>query len=153
MYHSLDGTEWTEGAFDDGADTLIVRVAANDAGYVAMGLGSYQTFPSIGRAWWSADGGTWERAGVPSDFDTSRFFAQRITPYRDGFVAAVNPYDEGPQRMLWSGDGGAWQYVDGGPKELYETTGLIVDGRRVLWFGFELTDPEVRTLWEATPAD
>jgi hypothetical protein len=74
-------------------------------------------------------------------------------PNRNGFVAAVNPYDEGPQRILWSSDGRAWQHVEGGPDELFETTGLIVDGERVLWFGSELTDPEVRTLWEATPAD
>jgi hypothetical protein len=151
MYLSEDGVEWTESDFDDAADTWIQRVAANDRGYVAIGLGSYQTAPSVGRAWWSADGATWKRARVPSDFGTSQFFAQRITPYRDGFVAALNPYDEGPQRMLWSADGRSWDYVDGGPKELFETTGLIVEGDRVFWFGFELTDPEVRTLWEAVP--
>jgi hypothetical protein len=153
MYMSEDGTEWTEGTFDDAANSFIGLAAANETGYVAIGLGSYQTFPSVGRAWWSVDGATWHRARVPSDFGSSQFYAQRITPYVDGFVAAVNPYDEGPQRMLWSSDGHGWQYIEGGPKVLYETTGLIVEGDRVLWFGFELTDPEVRTLWEATSAD
>lgn len=152
MYLSVDGFEWTESDFDDAEDTWVQLAAANDAGYVAIGVGSYQTFPAIGRAWWSADGSAWERAGVPGDFGRSQFFPQRITPYADGFVAAVNPYEEGPQRLLWSSDGRAWDYVEGGPKELFETTGLIVEGDRVLWFGFELTDPEVRTLWEATPA-
>jgi len=28
-----------------------------------------------------------------------------------------------------------------------------IEGDRVLRFGFELPDREVRTLWEATPAD
>jgi hypothetical protein len=152
MYLTNDGIEWTESDFDDAADTWIQRVAANDSGYVAIGWGSYQRAPSVGRVWWSPDGATWERARVPSDFGRSQYFAQRITPFRDGFVAAVNPSEEGPQRLLWSGDGRDWSYVDGGPKELFETTGLIIDGDRVLWFGFELTDPEVRTLWEAVPA-
>lgn len=74
-------------------------------------------------------------------------------PYRGGFVATFTPQEEGPSRMLWSEDGRSWQSVVGGPGELYEGTGLVIDRERVLWFGFELTDPEVRTLWEATPAD
>ena len=153
MYMGVDGTEWTEATFDDAANTWIGRAAASETGYVAMGLGSYQTFPSVGRAWWSAHGETWERSVVPDDFGQSAFYPKHITSYGSGFLATVNPQEEGPQRMLWSSDGRAWQYVDGGPDVLYEGTGLVVDHRRVLLFGEELNGPDVRTLWEATPAD
>jgi hypothetical protein len=153
MYLSLDGTEWTEGAFEDAADTFIAKAAANDAGYVAIGLGSYQTAPSTSRAWWSADGATWQRAVVPDLFWQSRFYPNEIVSYGSGFLVTATPEVEGPDRMLWTGDGRAWDFVEGGPDLLYEGTGLVVDGGHVLWYGYELTDPEVRTLWEAVPTE
>ncbi len=153
MYLSLDGTEWTEGAFEDAADTFIARAAANDTGYVAIGLGSYQTYPSISRAWWSADGAMWQRAVVPDLFERSRFYPNQVVSYGSGFLVTATPEVEGPDRMLWTSDGRAWQFIEGGPDLLYEGTGLVVDGGRVLWYGYELTDPEVRTLWEAIPVE
>jgi hypothetical protein len=153
MYLSKDGMEWTESAFEDAADTRIWRAAANHEGYVAIGWGSYQTAPSVGRAWWSADGTTWQRSVVPDDFGASLFHPKEIIRYGTGFLATLTPREEGPDRMLWTSDGREWQYIEGGPDVLYEGTGLVTDDRRVLWFGYELTDTEVRTLWEATPVD
>ena len=79
------------------------------------------------------------------------YYPKELVPYGDGFVIAVNPDEEGPQRMLWSSNGRAWEHVEGGPDVLYEGTGLVEDNGRILWFGYELIGPEVRTLWEATP--
>jgi hypothetical protein len=153
MYYTKDGTTWIEGEFDDAADTWIQPAAADQHRYVAFGVHPYSSPGGGSRGWWSDNGLDWELAQVPDDFGRQYFHAREITPYKGGFVATFLAQEEGPQRMLWSSDGRSWSYVDGGPQALYEGTGLIVDEDRVLWFGFELTDPEVRTLWVATPVD
>lgn len=153
MYLSRDGTTWTEGAFEDAADTFMAQAAANDTGYVAIGIGSYQTAPSTSRAWWSADGVVWQRSVVPDAFGRSLFYPKAIVSYGGGFLATATPEQEGPDRMLWTSDGRAWQFVEGGPDVVYEGTGLVVDDGRVLWYGYELSDLEMRTLWEATPVE
>jgi hypothetical protein len=151
MYLSVDGIEWAETDFDDAADTWVQRAAASDAGYVAFGISGWQTGPGASRAWWSDDGETWDRSLLPSDFSDSTYYLKDLIRFSEGFLATVNPEEEGPQRMLWSGDGRGWEFVEGGPDVLYEGTGLVVDAGRVLWFGEELSGPDVRTLWEATP--
>jgi hypothetical protein len=148
---SADGVEWKEVPFQD--DTWIQLTAGNDTGYVAFGVTPYSQVPiAASRAWWSADGEHWDRAVVPDEFGASASYVRQIVSYDGGFLAAANAREEGPARMLWSEDGQRWAYVDDDPEVPSESTGLTVDGSRVLWFGYEFLDSDVRVLWEATPA-
>lgn len=150
MHFSADGSTWVETVLEDGSDVRLDRAGASETGYVAIGVVRMASgFESI--AWWSRDGMEWERSVVPDDFGRSQYFAEEIISYRGGLIARVNPYDEGPPRILWSSDDRAWDYVDGGPDVIFGGTALLADGDRLLYFGRELTDPETRTLWEGIP--
>lgn len=151
MLLSADGVDWKEVPFQD--DTWIQLTAGNDAGYVAFGVTPYSQAPiAASRAWWSADGEHWNRAVLPDEFGASASYVRQIVSYDGGFLAAADAIEEGPARMLWSEDGWRWAYVDDDPDVPSESTGLTVDGSRVLWFGYESIDSEVRVLWEATRA-
>jgi hypothetical protein len=133
---SQSGTDWTlvnSPAFDE---SEILDVARSTNGYVAVG----DSTPCIeddcsvmtdgpARAWWSADGVTWE----PADLEPGeRLFG--VYPLADGMFAVGTPEPEGvvPTWSHWhSDDGRSWSIVEEGQDF---RRAIASDGLRViLW--------------------
>ena len=152
MFLSKDGKTWTETALADGADVRIDRTAANERGYLALGV--LRTTGGVATTgWWSTDGRTWERSQVPREFEDSYAFADHIVTYGDGFIASVQPDHEGPPRLMWSEEGRAWTYLPEGLEVRLGDTSLLVDGRRLLLYGLEFATHGHEAVWDAVRTD
>ena len=101
--------------------------------------------------WWSDDGLDWERARSRMTSD-AQYFSAGDHPVQGGFIATFLAQEEAP-RMLWSSDGRSWSTSMAVRAPLSKATAAASSmSDRVLRFGCELTDPEVRTLWVPRPS-
>lgn len=109
VWASDDGASWqrvVDPTLGGDGDQVMTGVATGTFGVAAVG---HEEDPSGRRAaaWWSADGGGWQRATVPDPDSESAMLA--ISPWERGLVAVGT--DGGGAAVWISADGRSWEQV------------------------------------------
>ena len=127
ILNSSEGLSWRSlGALPMDTSDVETGLLASDQGYLLL-LASYQTRTPAIESWWSNDGKSWTRGGLPEDVDLN---LQHVVATRSGFYAWPNP-GNGPKssEAKYSADGRNWSDLAAPPTN---------DQGRVLAIGDEL---------------
>ena len=106
MWSSSDGLSWRPlGALPTDTSELEPAILASDGGYLLL-LSSYRSRTPAIESWWSNDGISWARGGLPQDVD---LIIQQVVATRSGFYAWPN-LGNGPRssQAKYSSDGRSW---------------------------------------------
>jgi hypothetical protein len=104
---------WAQVTPQSASDSTISRLLATDGRVIAVGSGAFTHFSGF-RAWWSADGTTWQAA--PSIADDVGGYPTDLLPLEGGLLAWGTACGDVcpvlPSAWWLSGDGTAWQPVE-----------------------------------------
>ena len=86
---------------------------------------------------------------MPDAVRSHGWFVGVVEPFRGGFLGETHPPDEAGPRLLWSQDGKAWSFLDGGAESTLGGTTLVAAGERILLYGTEIAkSPDIPVVWE-----